>query len=403
LAAKEVFKDILNQVQNYEKYFKLRQRARKSDDQDAFEATVEAVICDLIHHHLTGEKGAVLITRSNKVLGRKSRYRPPAYGKTLPDVLDRLTAPEMGFVVQNLGHLNPFGGNRRTTIKAGEYLVRRIERYDLSFEDLGQSEHQEVIILKRPKADFWDDGDYQDYEDDEQTIRFRDEIRRINRWLAEADISFDDAVTPDRVIDANDRRVRRIFTRGQFNSGGRLFGGFWQNLKKPQRLSGIEIGGQRVIELDFGQMAPTILYGIAKAKPPPGDLYAIPGYLRDRSAIKKLMNAMLFSDGPIKRMPQGLGSAFEEPQSVRGVMQAIQKHHGGIADVLFTGIGHEIQFVESSILIDVLLRLQDFGVVALPIHDALIVPCSTLELAQGVMKRVFEEHVGIGIGVSVHE
>ena len=76
------------------------QRARKPDDQNAFEATVEAIICDLIHHHLTGEKGAVLITRSNKVLGRKSRYRPPAYGKILPDVLDRLTAPEMGFVVQ---------------------------------------------------------------------------------------------------------------------------------------------------------------------------------------------------------------------------------------------------------------------------------------------------------------
>ena len=302
-----------------------------------------------------------------------------------------------------MGHLNPFGGNRRTTIKAGEFLVRCIEGGDLSFEDLGQSEHQEVIILKRPKADFWDDGDYQDYEDDEQTIRFRDEVRRINRWLAEADISFDDAVAPDRVVDANDRQVRRIFTRGQFNSGERLFGGFWQNLKKRERLSGIEISGQRVIELDYGQMSPTILYGMANAEPPPGDLYAIPGYLRDRSAIKKLMNAMLFSDGPINRMPQGLGSAFEERQSVRGVMQAIQEHHGGIADMFCTGIGHEIQFVESSILIDVLLKLKDHGVVALPIHDAILVPNSSLELAQGVMKRVFEEHAGRGIEVSVHE
>ena len=41
------------------------------------------------------------------MLGRKSRYRPLAYGKSLPDILDRLASPEMEFVTQHLGYRIP--------------------------------------------------------------------------------------------------------------------------------------------------------------------------------------------------------------------------------------------------------------------------------------------------------
>ena len=149
--AKIIVGDVLKQIQNYEKYYKKRQRRRKPADQQAFEATVTAVICDLIHHHLSGQGDGVFITRSNQVLGRKSRYRPLAYGKSLPDILDRLASPEMEFVTQHLGYRHPFLGDRRTLVRADKRLITRIEDHGITFHDLGQSEGQERAILKDTK------------------------------------------------------------------------------------------------------------------------------------------------------------------------------------------------------------------------------------------------------------
>jgi hypothetical protein len=210
---KAVVGDVLNQVQNFEKYLRERQRRRKAADQQAFEATIAAVICDLIHHHLSGQGDGVFITRSNQILGRKSRYRPLAYGKSLPDILDRLASPEMEFVSQQLGSRNPFFGDRRTIVRAGKRLITRLEDHDVTFDDLGQSEDQEVIILKDTKEDYWDDGELMEYKDTPESERYRKEMRTINSWLADADINFDESVVPNgKLVDCNERRLRRVFT-----------------------------------------------------------------------------------------------------------------------------------------------------------------------------------------------
>jgi hypothetical protein len=114
--AKAIVQDIIGQVQVYEQYYGLRKRRRKSTDQQAFEATVSALICDIAHHYLTEREGGVFVTRSNQVLGQRSRYRSVAYGKCLPTIIDRLATPEMAFVKQEVGSRNPFTGDNRTVI-----------------------------------------------------------------------------------------------------------------------------------------------------------------------------------------------------------------------------------------------------------------------------------------------
>ena len=59
----------------------------------------------------------------------------------------------------------------------------------------------------------------------------------INQWLAAADLRYDPLGIPwpHTAFDIRDRRLRRIFTQARFNSGGRLFGGFWQQLRKHER------------------------------------------------------------------------------------------------------------------------------------------------------------------------
>jgi hypothetical protein len=393
---KAVVGDVLNQVQNFEKYLRERQRRRKAADQQAFEATIAAVICDLIHHHLSGQGDGVFITRSNQILGRKSRYRPLAYGKSLPDILDRLASPEMEFVSQQLGSRNPFFGDRRTIVRAGKRLITRLEDHDVTFDDLGQSEDQEVIILKDTKEDYWDDGELMEYKDTPESERYRKEMRTINSWLADADINFDESVVPNgKLVDCNERRLRRVFTRGRFDCGGRLFGGFWQSLTKKERRQGVDIQNQRAVELDYGQMNPRILYGLCGAQPPAKDLYLLPGLEEHRNGIKKVMNAMLFTTKRLTRMPKGVRAEFSKSHPVWKVMDTIEEHNGPIKDRFFTGIGHSVQFHESRIMVDLLLTLRDRGIVALPIHDGVMIPVTRKDEVKDMMLSTFQRHTNV--------
>ena len=402
--SKAVVAEAVTMIMNYEKRFEVRKRKRRPDDQATFEATVSAVLCDLIHHHLTGKQGAVYITRSNQVLGRKSRYRSPVFGKTLRKILDLMETPEMAFVISEKGYQSDFGPAKRTTIQAGWRTLDRIEQHEIGLEDLAVSPRQEVIVLRREKEDYRDKKKKDiEYDDNSTTIRFRQQVVEINAWLASADIDFDESALVDqsRIVDVNDRSLRRIFSQSRFDRGGRLFGGFWQSLRKQERREGLIIDGYGVSELDYGQMNPRIVYGLCDAQPSQLDIYEIPGFEQHRGGIKRVMNAMLFSQKRLSRMPQGVRKEFDESHRVEDVMEAIERAHPAIRERFFTDVGYEAQFIESQILIEVLLTLKAEGIVALPIHDAILVRQDHEDRAMEVMLSAFHRHTGIDGLVSV--
>ena len=53
-------------------------------------------------------------------------------------------------------------------------------------------------------------------------------MTEINQWIKEADLNYLMPINSKTDVDLGERRLRRYFTRGSFESGGRLFGGFWQ-------------------------------------------------------------------------------------------------------------------------------------------------------------------------------
>lgn len=394
--ARAIILDVTQQLQAYEEYHQLRQRRRKQTDQQTFEATVSAIVSDLMYHHVLGHGDGVYITRSNRYLGRRSRYSPVVFTKTLPTILDCLKAPEMSFAEMALGHKGDFGPAKETTIWPGLRLIRRVVEHGLQSEDFGLDHAQEVIQLKRIKQGGWDDGGLEEYEDTPETIRYREQMRAINAWLESAEIDFDEYYWPGgKPVDTLDRRLRRVFTQGRFDSGGRLYGGFWQHLKKEVRLKGLFINREEVVELDYGQMNPRILYGLCGAQPPEGDAYAIPGYQRFRPGVKKVMNSMIFATKRLTRMPKGVRKEFEEQHRVEQVMQAIEAAHPAIKDCFFRGVGHEAQCIESQVMVDVLLNLRELGVHALPVHDSVIVGRSHKDRTKEVMLSCFLKVVGV--------
>jgi len=185
------------QMSGYEAYHETRKRARRPADQVTYDRTVEAILCDLCAVELGPDNDSIHLPLSNKVLRSKSRYKGTALGKTLPAILDVMSAPEMDFVVVEKGHstfkivdgdLNvAFAGGQQTILKAGPKLLSRIEHFGIVRDDIGPAPEEEAIILRAPKHHSNNMAEYQEYEEDEATLALRQQMTEINDWLSTAD------------------------------------------------------------------------------------------------------------------------------------------------------------------------------------------------------------------------
>lgn len=392
--ANAVVNDVRNQLERFDAACMQRKRKRRPADQRTFEETVAAIVSDLTHRHLTAVDAWIAIPLSNQTLGRRIRYRSPVLSKKLPEVVSRMAKPEMDWLQMRIGYSTPFGPGRQTTIRSGPRLLTRIEEHGLTVGDFTRLKTEEAIILKSTRTTYWDENDWVDYDDTPQTRRYRKELARINDWLEQGDITCEPwAAPPGHVIDASDRRLRRYFNNGSFELGGRLFGGFWQNLASEHRLRAIRINGEPVVGVDFGQMNPRLLYWKAGLQAPPDDAYEIPPLRAHRDGIKTLFNAMLYRDA-VKKFPKGTRHWFPARYSVGEAAELIRTHHAPVAHLFGSGIGFELLFVESEILVEVLLQLMDRRIVALPLHDAVIVAQPDAETAETVMLESFRRHTG---------
>ena len=393
--------EVVGAVERHELAGKLRRRRRRAVDQSVFETTVAAVICDLAHQHFIGVTSGVTVSRSKQVLTQRSVYRPAIFGEGFTRVLDHLAA--LGFLEQRMG-FQSFPGTKgeRTTIHPGPELLALLDGPDIDASDIGPALDQPTIILKATKEDREAGGEWMEYDPAlPEVVEMQARLDRINRHLAEADLALIGQTETGKAVNLRDTVLRRVFTRGSFGSGGRLFGGFWQGMKKADRLDGILVGGEEVVELDYAQMAPRILYGLAGVRPTWDDAYLLPHLEMAptyREGVKKLINAMLFAEGPLSRKPQGTRDLLPRI-SVQQLQARIEDRHRPIARHFGTSIGHELQFRESEILSEVLDRLNGVGVSVLPVHDALLVPASKAQEADKIMKEVFEERTGGSIHV----
>jgi hypothetical protein len=366
-----------------------RQRRRKPHDQVVFERTVEAIICDLSHAELTEDYRGCVIPRAKDELCTRSPYRPWYYGHQLPDILDLMVGT--GVITQEIGSKVH---NQRTLVAAGDALIKAIAEHGIRLSDIGQTGDAQTIVLKDH------DGSRMAYNDDEQITRWRHEMMMINDAIAGADIRFDHSSAPHvEALDVNLRRLRRVFIQASFKKHGRLTGGFWIGMKKYDRLRGIRIDDQSVTGLDYGQTVPRIAYGLVGVEPPEGDLYLIPGLEDYRTGIKKFVNAMLNHDKPFSRKPSTIAQLLPPDLTASEIQDRIRDHLKPIAHMFGTGAGLKLMFHESEVMVSVLLTLIDQGIVALPVHDCIIIREDQKEIGREVMIKQFEELVGVSARV----
>ncbi len=417
-------------VEAYEKVHALRQRKRKPADQDVFQRSIAALICDLLRYDViycksgrgkstVNAKEGLHTSLSNRHLGAKTpSRRSPVMSKALPDIIKRLAS--CGFLTLDKGYqgCDAFGiPSRQTVLRPTRLLIdlatgRKAAETGESFKITGLEDFKtdntgrEAVVLRLPKEKRGqkESGPVVAYANTRQTRKLEEEMRTINDWLDQAPIAYgllsagDMGTPPCRLIDPQDRFLTRHLNNNDFGSGGRLFGGFWQPMPQADRLKHITIAGEKVCSLDYGQMCPRILYGLAGKEPPSGDCYLLTGYYLYRETVKKVFNAAVFMDAMPSRFPPDTRDNTPKHVSFLEICTALLKTHSAIKDYLFTDskIGYKVQNIESNIMVDLLLTLKDKGLpAALPIHDALVVPVSFSDTAKLAMEDIFYKHTGL--------
>jgi len=402
------------------------QRRRRPEDEARFHVILSAVVANLAYMRLMPPETGRLATNTRNGAGR-SRYNHPEFNTMFRHVLGAL------LVLDYIDRSVPAAvRGEASSIAPMEKWFDLVQDLKFTFADFFRDHAQEVVVLSRKRG-----GDHPwlvnrggsrervEYKDTAATRRLRAQMRQINAFLTTSDITFeDDGLLPP--VDPHERLLRRYYVLrpGQkdprFDQSGRLFGGFWLNLRSDRR-RGIRINGEPTVTLDYGSMFTRLAYAALEETPPEGDLYVIPGLEGYRSGVKMAMNVFLFDETSKrsrwpKEMGVGVGSdddAEHNPDgeaapyharlpagwTVAKTKRAILEKHPHLAEAWGRGLGYRLMNLESDILVMVLLDLMDQGIPALGLHDGLMVQASKKDEAIAAMERAAIKKAGISIPI----
>ncbi|MBS7811232.1 hypothetical protein [Roseococcus pinisoli] len=372
----------------------VRQRAMRALAAARWQQTVESLSAGLAKAHLGGYPGGLAVSLAKpRGPAEASRYA------VTPLPVPMMRAAVQGLQVAGLASLEIGRVGRRSTLHPTSRFAEMIAAHGALLADVRTAAgHQEVLVLRDAKRERQDRGDLVEYADTAQTQALRREVEALNSWLAETDL----IVTADGPpVDTTERRLRRIFNRPivpnsaeDFAAGGRLYGGFWQPMPGRARLRRLRIGGERVAAVDWSAAWLRIAYAHCGSEPPDGDLYASIGPWR-RDALKTAVGALLVAHDEVTRFPQGVRELFGKTARWRDVRGAIFKAHPPIETITGTEFGLHAMCLEATALLCALERMRSKSIVALPVHDAVVVPAIHADAAQRIMEESFRAVIGV--------
>lgn len=251
----------------------------------------------------------------------------------------------------------------------------------------------------RTKADYkrWLDRFVEEFGEDPIKMWGIKESRREiekwrKRWVHTRPLSIHDK-GPD--YEGRKVRLHRVFNRGNFDHGGRFYGGWWQVIKKHARPK-ITLDGQHTIEADFRGFNPAVLLAEA-GQLIPDDPYSpivganAPDDLRDhaKSTLAALLNSKTGTTEEPRYFDRARWGMTAEDFRAK-VLDAFPM----VLAMLGTDKGLTLQRLESDIAEAVMLHFVRQGHAILPIHDAFIVQAHLEQELVQVMKDTFKARLG---------
>jgi hypothetical protein len=369
--------------------FETRQPSTKT--QQHFIDVANLIVVNLLRAYCKNKDMLVGIDKRNDRLDRERRYRPK-----------HITAGRFRLVQKWLidcGHMRiekkgyNFGNEGQATrVVITDEAALDLEADDLSLRDFQVGKPDESILLKNR------DDQLSAYKDTDETNVMRSNLCRINELLGKTDISTSRTLTlHDRKPDFISGKVNlyRQFHYGDFQTGGRFYGGWWQYIKKYARRL-ITLDGVPTVEVDYSGFNAAMLLSKAGQTIPDDPYSLVAGVSQSkelRGHIKTTLAALLNSKSGNTEEPRN----FDEDKhgmTADAFRQAVHDAFPMLQGLLGQKTGMKLQRDESDLAELVMLHFIDQRLPILPIHDAFMVQEHLQDELVQVMKEVFKSKHG---------
>lgn len=404
----------------------VRVRKRRLKDETIRRATIEALLANLVVAAFNRVDPARFVAMPFNTSWYSGTNLSVVVMREIRDSIGKAGFIEgvPGFYRQH--HMPGFEFSRLTRLRATDALRDIFDRHKIDRSDVRCSVKQ-VIRLSRPELILEDrPADVQESESN---------LHGINRRLENAIIALPDAAWR-RIRDARSRcdtlqadkddpyagdqtavALHRVFT-GNWQRGGRLYGGWWINLPKAERRL-LTIDGETTIELDYARLHPTLLFARDRL-PLTFDPYSFEGMTGDdhremgKRTFSRLINPKIVkASGHISRSPKTRTPLTGKVPTTRmratpedyGILPAaitfqayvgmMTTHLQPIARWFGSDVGMTLQREDSDLAIKVLSRLDRAGIVALPVHDSFIVKLSEVAQLRAAMVDCYQATYGL--------
>ncbi len=186
--------------------------------------------------------------------------------------------------------------------------------------------------------------------------------------------------------------VCRIFGRGRFDKGGRLYG-WWQSLPKARR-NELIINGEFTVEPDFEFLHPTLLYAM-RGGVLVGDPYETGLFPRahGKLALNVALNARslpLAVNAMMHKEREAPGSWPHSRRYTERLVQAVVARNAPIAADIGADRGIDCMAIDSGMAVKVLKACAKAAIPCLPVHDSFRVRARDEAKVTGIMAEVLD-------------
>jgi hypothetical protein len=397
-------------------YAELRESPEFSGNEKLRKQHVKVVILDLYACWLSDPEQYIAYSRNRADYRANSRYNELHISQLTIPIVDALLARR--FVEHHLGYFDKeAGAGKFSRMRATARLIQLIaEDHRIPREAIGRHPDAECIIL-RDKVD--GEKANVEYDDAPETNQMREVLRAYNGLLAQTSITLpgipEDGIPTSNQTrrikpDFTDKFVRRIFSNGSWDQGGRFHGGWWQRIPGDWRtrisIDGSENGS---VEIDYKGLHICLLYalvGIDYWAADGQDPYSLDGYERSkrmRNFLKKVLLTIINAAGrrsalgairkDVNDHPDEFGWLAEESLSMGAVIDAFVERHAPIAGFFYSGVGIKLQRIESDIAERVIEQFTARSCPLLCVHDSFVVRPEEAECLHMAMDREYRREV----------
>jgi len=386
------------------------------------------LLLDLYVAWLDDPELSIGVGMSKSAYKTNSRYNSLYISPKIIDIINHAHA--VGLIDKKTGSEQ---SGKTTRIRTSALLATVFEQADLSLFDMTQEyPNKEVIALS--KHEFIEDKkkrievEYLDT-DLESIPEMRQQLHDYNAliWRCHVDIPtleeplveqpyWDKKAQETKIsrvkLTQDNKFVRRVFYRANWNLGGRFHGGWWQNINSDLRKQ-IYINDRSTVEQDYSGLHVNLLYGLKGIQPPLEDHYEVEHLLLDftteeqREIVKGVvLNAINANSTKSAyaafRQQQETGSREKslKDKQLESLLEAFKKKHPKIQESLCSDKGVELMHMDGRITAKVIKHFTNKNIPILSIHDSYITQNQhTGELRKVMNKVVAEELNGFKINI----